>query len=642
MATTLTYSLADFQPFTTIVSADMNTKLNDIKSRLNWAGGTDALTGLGDDNIQSVAVSGGGLTRATKLKAGSAGHVIINDGTGAMSSEATLALSRGGLAFAPSLSGNAGNAVVVNDLETGFSLSSPSQATLTQSFSGMISSLTAGEGITANDAVCLALAKDASNNDIYKVFRCDDDLPDRRVNYLGFATATATVVAHTLTWTDSAALVASNVISYSINGRAYSTTFGTSNDVTLAAIATQIATDPDVQAAAAVDAGSNDRVINITGKGGLQINITGATVTLGASQATVTIATVQAPSGQNVRIRNFGILDAFTGLTTGARYYLSGTTGAITTLPPTANPIFVGQALSSTQLFVNTNALSYQFSTPSVFVRSHGSSTNGDAAVTQDSEHFNFTSWITGISASAGSIWKGVTGGASQYNGNHVQLDGRRSDGALIAQFQYYNKAAWSTQTNRGTPLRHGVTGQLGTILFACKGKNSGGSAVATVDMWNGSAWSSGSSMAQNSDEAGGFVQGSLVHAAAGSGGSNHDAVNISGVTSALTAAPTAAYTGASSSVGTNGYYASGSTTATYLWNGSAWGSSVVMPYITNASSELHAASAYSSTVQLAAVNGGNTTGTTIVNSTVTYNGTSWNSSTSSTNGRVSGYGSVV
>jgi hypothetical protein len=83
-----------FQPFTKIRSADVNANFTAVSNRFNWDG--TANTGLGDDNIQSNTVSGGGLTRATKLKAGTASHVLINDGSGLMSSEAQLATSRGG------------------------------------------------------------------------------------------------------------------------------------------------------------------------------------------------------------------------------------------------------------------------------------------------------------------------------------------------------------------------------------------------------------------------------------------------------------------------------------------------------------------------------------------------------------------
>lgn len=80
-----------FVPFTKIVSAQVNSNFTAISTLLNT-------TKLDDDNIQNA-----GITRATKLKLGTASHVIINDGTGAMSSEAQLSTTRGGLGFSPNL-----------------------------------------------------------------------------------------------------------------------------------------------------------------------------------------------------------------------------------------------------------------------------------------------------------------------------------------------------------------------------------------------------------------------------------------------------------------------------------------------------------------------------------------------------------
>lgn len=84
MATLLVYTIGPYQPFTKILSSNANQDKTDIQNRLNWAGGTDATTGLGDDNLQSNTASGGGLTRATKLKKTTAYAVIANDSTGAM------------------------------------------------------------------------------------------------------------------------------------------------------------------------------------------------------------------------------------------------------------------------------------------------------------------------------------------------------------------------------------------------------------------------------------------------------------------------------------------------------------------------------------------------------------------------------
>jgi len=85
MATTLVYTVAPYVPFTKIQSANVNQDKTDIKNRINWAGGTSATTGLGDDNLQGNAAAGGGLTRATKLKLGTAYSVLVNSSTGAMS-----------------------------------------------------------------------------------------------------------------------------------------------------------------------------------------------------------------------------------------------------------------------------------------------------------------------------------------------------------------------------------------------------------------------------------------------------------------------------------------------------------------------------------------------------------------------------
>jgi hypothetical protein len=69
----LSYSVSDFTAFTKIRSADVNSRFTDIKTLLNT-------TKLDDDNIQNA-----GITRATKLKTGTAYAVVVNSSTGAMS-----------------------------------------------------------------------------------------------------------------------------------------------------------------------------------------------------------------------------------------------------------------------------------------------------------------------------------------------------------------------------------------------------------------------------------------------------------------------------------------------------------------------------------------------------------------------------
>lgn len=127
MATTLSYTVSAFVPFTKILSADVNQYFTDIKSRINWAGGTSATTGLGDDNLQSNTASGGGLTRATKLKLGTAKAFISNDSSGALqdvtsAANQTLYTNASGNPTAgtlPILNGGTGLSIVIASQSSG-------------------------------------------------------------------------------------------------------------------------------------------------------------------------------------------------------------------------------------------------------------------------------------------------------------------------------------------------------------------------------------------------------------------------------------------------------------------------------------------------------------------------------------------
>lgn len=657
MATTLSYTVSDFIPFTVIKSADVNSRFNDIKNRLNWAGGSDANTGLGDDNIQSNTASGGGLTRATKLKLGTADHVLINDGTGAMSSEATLNTTRGGLGFSPTISAaNAGKAVVVNDAGSALSLGSPIQSAITESLSGDVTTLTAAEAITIRDAVCIALAKDASNNNIYKIFKSDSDSSfDRKTNFLGIAIAAASVTAHNLTWTNSAALVASNVITWSINGRTYSQSFSVDNDTTLAAIAAQIAGDADVLSASVVNAGSNDRVINIVGEGGLQVNITSATVTGGASQATIAIATTQSPSGDNVLVRTYGPVTGFTGLTITNSYYVSTTAGALTDAPTDTSPVFVGQALSDSVLFVNrlTTSNQPQFSISTLFIRAYGSSAGETmASALQDSEHFNFISWITGTSDTGGARSR-VHVGAGSFNGSLYIVDGANTSGNATTTARTYNKTSWSAGTTRGTPkCNQQVASMSGKLYF---GRGSTGtdrtSTTQVLESWNGSTWSTegGVTFALGTVNAGCFQQGSLVYFSGGTdsaGNQRDENYSYDGSSIATsTAMPVISFSfGSSKSAGSKGICGGGTSgNSTREWNGASWSAAIAFGYTAGATggSNVGAASGYNSSNSKSYFNGGTSASTTAITTTNILTSSTWATGTSSSTARSGGQGDV-
>lgn len=636
----LTYTVADFIPFTKIVSADVNSRFNDIKVLLNT-------TKLDDTNLQNA-----GITRATKLKAGTADYVVINAADGTMSEEATLARTRGGLGFAPTLTSNAGKAIVVNDAESALTVGSPAVDTLTESFASYVSGITAGEAISANDAVCLDLHNGTGSN-VYRVYKTDADLANRRYNFAGFAVAAATVTPEIKTWTNSANFVASNSCTWTINGRNYTQAFSVDNDTTIAACATQIAADPDVQSAVVTDSGSNDRVITITSKGALSLNISTPVTTGGASQPTTVIAQTQAPVGQGVRIRAFGPLAGFSGLTPGELYYLSGTAGGITSTPSDSGPTFVGQALDANTLFINRNSVNYQFSTPVIFVRSHGSSAGtSSAGYVSDCEHFNFTSWIAGTSDSIVRSRNGL--GEHVYNGLHRLIDGDQTSGSPALTHRTYNKSTWSAGTNRSTAkTSHGVGTLSGTFYVGLGSTNNSNSAATDViDAFNGSTWNTGvGSTGASAIVPSTFQQGGKVRwingNTSGTGDRNlHSTFN--GTSTGSDTAIGAASEGAAGSIAASatGLALAGvaSSTQNYsrTWSGSAWSSNIATAatYSVGQSVSNGPAGGYSTNDTRSYINGGTSASTTSISTTQVFNG-AWATGTASTNARAAGVGSI-
>lgn len=519
--------------------------------------------------------------------------------------------------------------------------------TLTQTLDTSVAAgVLAGEAITDRDAVCLEVHNGTGAN-VYRIFKCDADLSARR-SFAGFATAAATVTANIKTYTISAEYVASNVVPIVVNGRTYSTTYATSSDATLQALATATATDQDVASAEVTVVGGNqtgtdDRVITITGKGGISLNITGTDITGGASQPTVTIDEAQAPAADAVVIQQFGPLDGFTSLTVGAAYYLSGTAGAITTSPSDTCPVYVGRAMAAAVLFVDPKGLfTTSWGSPEVFIRSHGSSNNSYGAPTQDSEHFNFTAWAAGVAASAGAALCGANGGSTAYNGSHHWLDGMNSSPTITAQFCSYNKTSWSTLTNR-TPHYGFAAYSYNGFLYACKGFN--GSDSATIaNKWNTAAWSTGTALNNKANGSAAFSVNSLLDIMAGSCSPDtnvHETINSSGTVSSATAAPTSGFTGGSAnSSGGKGIYQTSNSTNSYEWNASSWSSAITAAYTTTING-YNCSSAYSSVRALTIMNGGNAAGGAL-NNLQTYNSISWAAGTASSNSRTSPAGSVV
>lgn len=628
----LSYTVSDFQPFTKILSASVNSRFSDIRTLLNT-------TKLDDDNLQDA-----GITRATKLKAGTANHALINGADGKMSSEAQLATSRGGTGFNPTISlANAGKAIIVNTAGNALELGSPSIDRLTQLLTGEVASLTVGEAIATNDAVCVDF--DATNT--YRIFKTDLSKANRKNSFLGFAVTAATATPQIQTFTFSADLVASNVVAYKINGRSYSTTYATNNDTTVTAIATQMGTDPDVQSAA-VTGSTPFRVITITGKGALPISITGTGVTGGASQATITLNTSQSPVGQSVQVRTYGPMSGFTSLTIGSSYYLNASTpGGITTAPTDSGPVLVGQPLSTTVLWVP--ARTTVFPGLNNFYSSHGStggttSASGVATV----EKWNLSSWANDTSdATAG---YGGSQGEAQFSVISKIIWGDYRDTATNYQQSQreFNKTSWAAATNKGAKRAFSAVAQLGNYFYSMDGYDGSGTQNG-IYQYNGTSWSNPTNTGNAAYCAAGFTTGAKVHAAGGYNGgyvtANISYNGVSTTTETVTPANniwsiSGQTGGAAGSISGGG---SGATTS-YQWNGSAWGASIATAYAADGGVTDYAGAncGWIAGANQFFTNGGQSNATTSINSSMQFNGAAWLSSTASSVARSNATGGVL
>ena len=624
MATTLTYTVSDFIPFTKILSADVNSRFNDIKNRFNYDGTT--ATGLGDDNIQSNSVSGGGLTRSTKLKAGTANYVIINDASGLMREEATLASTRGGLGFSPTIStATSGKVVGVNDAGTSLELRSPEASTIVEQFAGNVATLTAGETLAANEAVCLDLIDGQ-----YRVMKTDYSNANRLNSFIGFAMASASVTPQITTLTKVSAWT-SDTINVTVNGRTYSYTFATSNDASMTALAALIATDQDVQAAAAGASPSN--VITVTSKGALTMTITDSQT---GSAPDFTIANTQTAVGSSIRVQMLGPLSGFT-LTVGSKYYISSTgTGTITSMPP-SSAIFVGQALSSSVLFINPNQFNLSFAVSQLFMRSHGRTDPGTASTASGTtETFNFSSWSTATSDSnsLGTMSLGNAG----FGGNLVAVDGYVDGVGTGARTRLFNKTSWSSAGgNRATAKSASSCGSLNGFLYFGKGvtDNSASTVVTTIDSWNGSTWSSAvGSFATGNITSGCFVVNGYMSLIGGqtisSSQNTHETWNGStNSTATVTPVSTNGWGGSSNCPTASGMSgAAYGTQDTYKWSGSSWSSSISSGVSTNEATVVNGTAVAGLQNGGNSYNNGGASSTSVaVATTLSFNGTSWSSS---------------
>jgi hypothetical protein len=519
---------------------------------------------------------------------------------------------------------------------------------LVEEFDTKVSTFKNVESLSDRNACCVEIHNGSGSNE-YKIFKADDDLYTRK-SFAGFTKAAVSGTANVKTYTISAAYVSGNVVPITINGRTYSVNFTTSSDNTLKLLRDAIAVDPDINTAVVTviggnQTGSDDREIVITGSNGInaqagyvQLNITGTTVTGGASQPTVTVPQNTAAVQNAVDLHIFGPLDGFSGLTAGDQYFLSGTAGAITNTAPSAFPVYVGKALSSTVLFVDPSGVSKAWGGNVVYIRSHGSNTTGNAGAQLDGETFNLTSWAA-IPSAATQRHQPLCGNNS-YQGSHYSVGGRNTGGSYLSTVEKYNKSSWSSVTSRTTTMSRGAAHAFNNFLYANCGDNSG--YQSTVEKWNGSSWSTPTAWATATHSNGNFVANGLLSKMGGYNGSDlttHETKNTSDTNGSATAMSSGGTASESCSGGVTdtglvnhvtSLLSPSNVTVALLWSSSAWSSK------TSTRSQDGTNHAASSLVggNVTFHNGGANNAGTLQASSEIFNGSAFVSSTSSSNAR--------
>lgn len=631
----LTYSVSDFQAFTKIRSADVNARFTDISTLLNT-------TKLDSDNLQDNGVGRG------KLAAGTADHVIINDGSGDLSSEAILDETRGGTGISPTFANNAGKALTVNSGETAFELGTPTVGRLGESWVGDVSTMNAGEDISANEAVCVII-----NNDEYRIMLADSNssFGDYKTTAIGFATAAATITQGVQTWTNDGAVSSGDSVMFTINGRSYVENFDTDNDTTMTNLATTIQSDPDVDTATAA-AGSDKRVVTINHRGALTVtvSVTGNAWS-GGSAPNVAIATSTAPAGATVTVRTHGLLGGFSSLTLGAAQYVSTTAGGITENPSDSSPKFLGRAISATTVYVTQDSDEFKFPTAELFIKSHGADDdNAPNTASASTEHFNFTSWSTETGGNNATAQNQQGEGA--FNGFHYVVDGINSSDTPITQTEAYNKVSWTTKTTRSTAKQSGGIGALSGKLAVWKGSTGSApsGAVNSLETWNDSSWTTEGTGGTGGTTIATFVEGGKVRAINGfdSGGSNilvHDTWNGTSFATDTNPADNSPGSGQGRSPDGGMFMDTDASNSTGReWNGSSFDSGVSLGRGTSqagsADGNYGTQSAFGNSLYYQ--NGGATGAGSAVSTTESFDGSSFSSETASSLERAGGCASVI
>jgi hypothetical protein len=293
-----------------------------------------------------------------------------------------------------------------------------------------------------------------------------------------------------------------------------------------------------------------------------------------------------------------------------------------------------------------------QLDDPNIFmmIRSHGVSA-GNGTYFADAEQYNFVSWASTTSdttAFAGNVLGEAVVGTNKFN-----VDGLTSGPTLTAALRIFNKTSWSTGTTRSSPKQSsGVVNLIGTLVVGGGSTNTSYTGASNnLEGYNGSSWSTYTSLASSLGVRGAFFQNFIAHFCLGtnsaaSGDADHDTWNGSSRTSS-TAVPAAGFSNSGSRSGSNGVIlGSGSSSGSYTWNGSSWGSKISFVadlYNDLATYNVGAVAANNTIDGNVYTNGGAlaTQPSACMNNTYKFNSSAWSTGTASNTSRGGGSGGI-
>lgn len=288
------------------------------------------------------------------------------------------------------------------------------------------------------------------------------------------------------------------------------------------------------------------------------------------------------------------------------------------------------------------------------FVKSHGTSSGTTGTTAQlTSEHFNFISWYTGVSA--GTASGEMETGECAYNSRLHAISGVSTGDAVQAYHQAYDKVAWITLTNSSLNRQGGSIGAfIGSLYYGQGSTNTShtGGDQAWERFNNGSWVSVGNSVGAGRTVRGTWISEGLMHvsggtSAAGAASADHDIYNGTAFL-ASTVQPAGKAIGASSRANVAGSVGGfvgwgGNSNGAYTWNGAVWASPSGRVFNADASENAGAFSGFHPVTNKSYYNGGTDTGaaTTSVTRTDTFNGLSFASDVASATARAGGAGGI-